>query len=175
MTTEELVKRNAAFAADRFPEHLSPIPRMKTVLITCADHRVDPAHTLGLELGDAAVVRNAGGRITPATLQSVALMAAVVAEEGGGGGFEVIILQHTDCGLARLAQYEDLLAGYFGIGTDEVAAKHVADPSAAVRADVELLRTNPMLPDDLRVSGLVYDVETGLAETVVLPAPLRSG
>jgi len=169
--TDQFIQRNAEFAA-RGPEPLSVVPALRAVVITCADHRVDPAHILGLGLGEAAVVRNAGGRITDTTLQTVAMMAIVIAEEGQSGGFELIVLHHTDCGVGRLAGHADLLASYFGIATERLPEKHVSDPIAAVAADVELLRSNPMLPRDLIVSGLVYDVDTGKVETVVPAAPL---
>jgi carbonic anhydrase len=165
--------RNAEFVAARFAGELPPIPSMKTVVITCADPRVDPAYVLGLELGEAAVVRNAGGRITPATLQAVAMMATVVAEEGASGGFELILVHHTDCGVARLAPHEGMIAAYFGIPVEQLAEKHVTDPYRAVAADIEALRSNPLLPDDLIVGGLVYEVESGEAVVAVPPGPLR--
>ena len=169
--TEEFIQRNAAFVA-KGPEPLSVVPSLRAVVITCADHRVDPAHILGLGLGEAAVVRNAGGRITDTTLQTVAMMAMVVAEEGQSGGFELIILHHTDCGVGRLAEHVDLLASYFDIAPENLPSKHVSDPVAAVAADVEMLRSNPMFPKDLIVSGLVFDVDTGKVQTVVPAAPL---
>jgi carbonic anhydrase len=171
--TAHLIARNAIRRTQNAHEELDLVPKLRTVIITCADHRVDPAHTLGLALGEAAVVRNAGGRITPAALQTVAMMATAVAAEGRTGGFELILLQHTDCGIARLKEHADLLASYFEVSVDALPEKHVADPVAAVQGDVALLRSNPALPDDLCVSGLVYDVKTGEVRTVVSPATLR--
>jgi len=155
-----LQKRNQAFAA-QFAEPPHAIPKLKALVVTCADPRVDPAHVLGLELGEAAVIRNVGGRITPATFQAVAMMAAVAAQYGASGGFELIVLQHTDCGIRRLAAYDDLMASYFGVPVEELPAKHVTDPCRATATDVAALRANPALPSDLVISGLVYDVETG--------------
>ncbi len=129
--------------------------------MTCADARVDPAHVLGLELGEAAVIRNIGGRITPPTLQAVAMMAMVVAQYDASGGFELIVLQHTDCGIRRLAEHHDLMASYFGVPIEELPNKHVTDPYRATAADVSALRANPAMPADLVISGLVYDVATG--------------
>jgi carbonic anhydrase len=81
---ETLQERNVSFAA-RFTEPLHAIPKLKALVVTCADPRADPAHVLGLELGEAAVIRNIAGRITPATLQAVAMMATVVAQYGASG------------------------------------------------------------------------------------------
>jgi carbonic anhydrase len=97
---ETLIQRNESFATERFPGNLQVIPLMKAMVIACADPRVDPAHILGLKLGEARVTRNVGGRITPATMQTLAMLAAVAASEGASGGWELVVLQHTDCGIA---------------------------------------------------------------------------
>lgn len=170
---ETLIQRNENFAVERFPGALPVIPAMKTMVITCADPRVDPAHILGLELGEAGVIRNVGGRITPATIQTLAMLAAVAAREEASGGWELVVLQHTDCGITRLVDYTDVLAEYFGVAEVELPAKEVTDPRRAVAADVAALKANPLLPAALVVSGLVYDVATGCVETVVEPGPLR--
>jgi carbonic anhydrase len=92
---------------------------------------------------------------------------------GGGGEFHLIVLQHTDCGITRLAGDTDKLAHYFQIEEVEVAAKSVNDPRKAVAADVAALRAVPGLPGQWLLSGLVYDVATGLVEVVVPAAPIR--
>jgi carbonic anhydrase len=93
---------------------------------------------------------------------------------GGGGEFHLIVLQHTDCGITRLTGDPAMLAHYFQIPESEVQGKAVSDPRAAVAADVAKLRTIPALPAVWLVSGLVYDVATGLVEVVVPPAPIRA-
>ncbi len=92
---------------------------------------------------------------------------------GGGGEFHLIVLHHTDCGITRLAGDPAMLAHYFQIEEEKVEEKTVTDPHAAVAGDVALLRTIPALPGKWIVSGLVYDVATGLVEIVVPPAPIR--
>ncbi|GAB7143512.1 carbonic anhydrase [Mycobacterium riyadhense] len=173
MTAIELMqRRHAESAAQRF-QPLSEIPSLRALVIACADQRADPTHILGLKPGEAAVIRNAGGRITPATIQMVAMMATVVAEAGARGGFELILLHHTDCGVARLAPHDQVLASYFDIPVSALGDKHVTEPARAVQADLDCLRATPILPDTLIVSGLVYDVETGGLELAVPPGPLR--
>ncbi len=176
-TVDTLTKRNTDFAAHRFRAGLSLMPTLRTMLIGCVDPRVDPAHVLGLESGEAVVIRNIGGRITPATLRTMAMLRTIVQVEGGnpGSGFNLIVLHHTDCGITRLEGQSDMLAGYFGIGKEQLEAKAVADPRASVAVDVAALKANPNLPGEWVVSGLVYDVTTGLVETVVAPAPLHDG
>jgi carbonic anhydrase len=171
-TIETLQERNKQFAAHQFTGELAMMPALKTMIIGCADPRVDPAHVLGLELGDAAVIRNIGGRITPATLQTMAMLRLVAAADPAGPpgpGWNLIVLHHTDCGINRLTGYPDLLAEHFGIDKPELESKHITDPWASVATDVAALKANPFLPAEFMVSGLVYEVETGLVEQVVGP------
>jgi carbonic anhydrase len=84
------------------------------------------------------------------------------------------VLQHTDCGLTRLVGDPAMLAHYFQIQEGQLNVKAVSDPRAAVAADVAALRTIPALPAAWLISGLVYDVATGLVEVVVPPAQLRT-
>ena len=166
ITGDELVRRNAAFAAGgAFAGLPFPTPRTLRVL-GCVDSRVDPAHVLGLDLGEAVVMRNIGGRVTPAVLRSWALLARL--REGHSDAAEppqLAILHHTDCGIKRLAAFPEQLAEFFEIPVADLAAKAVADPHAAVRIDVEIARR--ALPSGLAISGLVYDTETGLIDVVV--------
>lgn len=175
-TIETLHSRNEDFAAGHTPG-LAMMPRLRCMIIGCADPRVDPARIFGLEIGDAAMIRNIGGRITPATLQTMAMLRLVAAADPGGppgAGWHLIVLHHTDCGIKRLTAYPDLLAEHFGIETSELDSQHITDPWASVKTDVATLKANPFLPAELIVSGLVYDVATGRAEQVVGPELLRS-
>jgi carbonic anhydrase len=162
ISSDELVRRNAAFAATGAFAGL-PFPTSGTLqVLGCVDSRVDPSDVLGLELGDAVVMRNIGGRITPATLRSWALLGRL--SQGQPAGGHLVILHHTDCGIIRLADYPEQLAAFFEIPEGELAAKAVADPYAAVRLDAAIARR--ALPPGRLVSGLVYDVNTGLIEVV---------
>ena len=123
-------------------------------------------------------MRNIGGRITPALLEQLSLLGRIgeIAGKipGGGAEFHIIVLQHTDCGMTRLAGDPDKLAHYFQVNEGELRTKTVTDPYAAVAVDVALLRATPGLPTEWLVSGLVYDVATGLVDVVVPPAPIRT-
>ncbi len=176
MTTfDTLIERNQDFASHQFPKELPPLPTLRAMIIGCVDPRVDPALLLGLGLGEAVVIRNVGGRITPATLQTMGMLGRI-AQAGGGipaGEFHLIVLQHTQCGITRLEGNPEMLASYFGIGQEGLKAKAVTDPHAAVAVDVAALKAISALPGNWLVSGLVYDVTTGLVEVVVPPAPLH--
>jgi carbonic anhydrase len=170
-----LTSRNAHYARHGFVPGRPMMPALSTTVLGCVDPRVDPAHVLGLGDGDALVIRNIGGRWTPGALQTMATLRAIAEAEGGapGPGWNLVLLQHTDCGITRLGGRPDLVAATFGIGAEGLPAKAVGDPRAAVAADVAQIRANPFLPAGFIVSGLVYDVATGLIETVVAPARLR--
>jgi carbonic anhydrase len=179
-----MLRRNKDFAAQQsaggtlMPSLPRALPNVKAIIIGCADMRVDPAHVLGIKPGEAVVIRNIGGRITPGLLEQLGLLGRIGevagAIPGGGGEFHIVVLQHTDCGITRLAGDPAMLARYFQIQEAELKTKAVTDPQAAVAADVALLRTSPALPGEWRVSGLVDDVATGLVEIVVPAAPIRS-
>jgi carbonic anhydrase len=180
---DSMLKRNKDFAAQQaaagalMPSLPRALPNVKAAIIGCADMRVDPAHVLGIKPGEAVVIRNIGGRITPGLLEQFGLLGRIVevAKEipGGGGEFHLVVLQHTDCGITRLAGDPAMLTHYFQIEEGELKKKAVSDPRAAVAVDVALLRSIPALPGEWLVSGLVYDVATGLVEIIVPPAPIR--
>lgn len=169
----DLIARNATFAAERFAPGLRMLPSTRTLLIGCVDPRVDPAHVLGIALGEAAIIRNVGGRVTPGVLAELALLADVSRAAGGelGPGWDLVVLQHTDCGITRLGG--EPLARFLGVDLAGLEAKAHRDPRAAVAADVEALRAAPGLSGAFTVTGLVYDVATGAVEVVVPAAPLR--
>jgi len=179
-----LRKRNNDFAARQsaagtlMPSLPRALPSLKAIIIGCADMRVDPAHVFGIKPGEAVVMRNIGGRITPGLLEQLGLLGRIGevagAIPGGGGEFHIIVLHHTDCGITRLVGSPAMLAGYFQIQEADLKTKAITDPRAAVAVDVASLRAIPALPSEWLVSGLVYDVATGLADIVVPPAPIRA-
>jgi carbonic anhydrase len=183
-TFESLMERNKDFAARQsatgalMPLLSKALPNVKAIVIGCADMRVDPAHVLGIRPGEAVVIRNIGGRVTPASLEQLALLGRIGevagATPGGDGEFHLIVLQHTDCGMLRLAGDSAMLAHYFQVPEADLKTKTVTDPRAAVTGDVALLRAIPGIPGAWRISGLVCDVATGLVEVVAPPAPVQT-
>jgi carbonic anhydrase len=180
-TLDSMLERNKDFAASQsVARELMPraLPNVKAIIIGCADMRVDPAHVLGIKPGEAVVMRNIGGRITPGLLEQLGMLGRIGevagAIPGGGGEFHLIVLQHTNCGITYLTGETAMLTGYFQISEGELKKKAATDPRAAVAVDVALLRTIPALPGEWLISGLVYDVATGLVEIVVPPAAIRA-
>lgn len=173
-TLDTLRERNRDFAHHRFPGPLALMPTLRATVIGCLDPRVDPAIVLGLGLGDAPVIRNVGGRVTPAVLEILALLALGFPAQIGSAREEdkgdLIVLHHTQCGITRMQGHPDALAASFGINVAELPAKAVGDPRASLTVDVDLLRAHPAITDAYRVTGILYEVTTGRIEQVV-PAP----
>jgi carbonic anhydrase len=168
-----LLERNEQFARTYTPAALG-LPATQVIVVTCLDHRVDPAIVLGLQLGDAPVIRNAGGRVTQAVIDDIAYL-AFLAEQLFGGQleddrlFEVAVIHHTQCGTGFLADpgFRHQAAEATGLAEAALEASAVADPPATVRADVELLLASPLLSPKVSVSGHVFDIATGRVTTVV--------
>jgi len=169
-----LLDRNRAFASHPGARQGMPrlpfIPNLTLYIVTCIDGRVDPAQVLGVKLGEALVQRNIGGRITPAVIRDIAYAGDLVdAKAAEGPYFEVAIIHHTDCGSTLLAD-DELRHGFAQrIGTDErtLADTPVLDPARTVQTDVERVLWAEEIPQNVHVSGHVYDVHTGLVTAVV--------
>jgi carbonic anhydrase len=164
------LERNRAFAAAGGHEGAVIFPNLGLFVITCADPRVDPAHFLGLDPSDALVVRNTGGRVTREVINDVAYIGQLAETALPDGPlFEVAVIHHTQCGTGALAD-DDFRHRYAErIGAEESALREhaVLDPAATVTRDVERLRSAPAIPSRVSASGHVYDVVTGLVETVI--------
>ena len=171
-----LIDRNLEFTSSFDQGDLAILPRLSTLVLTCLDARVDPAHFLGLELGDAVVMRNIGGRVTDEIIQHIAILRAL-AGLVGGGALELAIVHHTDCGASRFANPEVRQRLGQAARTGEAAIERLAitDPQNSVAEDLDRLRGAPILPDDLVVAGYVYDVTDGHVREAFTPAVLRQG
>jgi len=166
------LERNRAFATAGGHEGALVFPSLRLFVITCLDPRVDPAHFLGLKLSDSMVVRNVGGRVTPEVINDIAFIGQITENVLPDGPlFEVAVLHHTQCGAGAFA--DDTFRHKYAerIGGDEATLREraVLDPQQTVGDDVERLRAAPAISPRVTVSGHVYDVVTGLVETV-LPA-----
>jgi carbonic anhydrase len=166
-----LLEQNERFARDYTPMSLG-MPTAQLMIVTCLDHRVDPAIFLGLRLGDAPVIRNAGGRVTPAVIDDIAYLAFLAgqlfgSQIAGGSLFEVAVIHHTQCGTGFLADpgFRHRAAAATGLTEAALEASAVADPHATVRTDVERLLSSPLISPKVSVSGHVYDVATGRVTT----------
>ncbi len=150
-----LLAANEGYAAARANVH-DPRPSRRIAILTCMDARIDVFAILGLHLGDAHVIRNAGGRVTDDVLRSLALSCHVL------GVDTVVVMQHTECGLAGVT--DDELRGLTGA---DLGFFPIDDHAAALKEDLEILTATPYLDPIEVVAGFVYDVETGEIDDVV--------
>jgi len=168
-----LLERNEQFARAYTPVPLGP-PAAQVLIVTCLDHRVDPAIVLGLRLGDAPVIRNAGGRVTQAVIDDIDYLAFLAGQlfDGqleDGRLFEVAVVHHTQCGTSLLVDpdFRRQAAEATGRTEAELADSAVGDPYATVRTDVERLLASPLLSPKVSVSGHVFDIDTGRVTTTL--------
>jgi carbonic anhydrase len=157
---DELVENNGAYATQYVPDRPLP-PRRKLAVVTCMDSRLDTFAMLGLEIGDAHVLRNAGGVVTDDTIRSLTISQRKL------GTREIILIHHTDCGMLTFTDDEiraELL--------DETGLKPTWSPESFIDLDADLgqsmerLRRSPFLVDATQVRGFVFDVHTGLLREV---------
>ncbi|HEX4291982.1 MAG TPA: carbonic anhydrase [Trebonia sp.] len=168
-----LLERNEQFAGTYNSAALG-LPTAQVVVVACLDHRVDPAIVLGLRLGDAPVIRNAGGRVTQAVIEDIAFLAFLIGQltgtiDAADGLFEVAVVHHTQCGTGFLADpgFRRQASAATGLAEAALEASAVADPCTTVKADVERLLTSPLLEPKVSVSGHVYDIASGHVTTTV--------
>ena len=168
----QLLRRNEQFARSYTSAALG-LPTAQVVVVACLDHRVDPAIVLGLQLGEAPVIRNAGGRVTQAVIEDIAFFAFLIDQLSGAQAadtlFEVAVVHHTQCGTGFLADpgFRRLAAASTGLAEAALEASAVADPHTTVKADVERLLASPLLSPRVSVSGHVYDIASGRVTTTV--------
>lgn len=154
---DEVCQANEAYAA-AFTEGDLPMPPARRVaVVTCMDARLHPEKFLGFAVGDAHVIRNAGGRVSDDALRSLVISYRLL------GTREFIVIHHTDCGMLTFSN-DDLRAKLREApGADASAIDFLpfSDLDASVVDDVQTIKNSPLIPNDIPVSGFVFEVETG--------------
>ncbi|EPD85604.1 beta-class carbonic anhydrase [Streptococcus sp. HPH0090] len=154
---ENFLKANQAYVELHGDLHLSIKPKTKVTIVTCMDSRLHVAPALGLALGDAHILRNAGGRVTEDMIRSL------VISQQQMGTREIVVLHHTDCGAQTFnnEDFQEHLKRELGVDVSGKDFLPFQDVEESVREDMKLLRECPLIPDDVIISGAVYDVDTG--------------
>ena len=154
---ENFLKANQAYVELHGDLHLSIKPKTKVAIVTCMDSRLHVAPALGLALGDAHILRNAGGRVTNDMIRSL------VISQQQMGTREIVVLHHTDCGAQTFnnEDFQEHLKCELGVDVSGQDFLPFQDVDESVREDMKLLRECPLIPDDVIISGAVYDVDTG--------------
>lgn len=160
---DEFKRANERYAARFDKGDLAVPPARKVAVVTCMDARLDPDAFLGLELGDAHVIRNAGGRVSEDAIRSLVISERLLGTEA------VLVIHHTECGMQTFSN-EDLAAKIEeDLGVDATGHDFLpfADLEESVREDVEKIRASELIPDEIAVYGAIYDVKTGELREVV--------
>src|SRR5215211_395678 len=154
--TDELLKNNEAFAESFDQGDLAIPPAKKVAVVACMDARVNPYPILGLELGDAHVIRNAGGVITDDEIRSLAISQRLLGTE------EIILIHHTDCGMLTFNddEFRRTIQQETGI-KPQWAAESFEDLEVDVRQSKARIEASPFIPNKDSIRGFVYDVNTG--------------
>ncbi len=159
--TDELLKNNEAYA-ESFDKAGLPLPPAKKVaVVACMDARLNPSYVLGLEEGDAHVIRNAGGVITDDEIRSLAISQRLLGTE------EIILIHHTDCGMLTFHDddFRRQIQDETGI-KPQWAAETFEDLEEDVRQSKARIEASPFVPKKGSIRGFVYDVETGRLQEV---------
>jgi carbonic anhydrase len=154
--TDELIQNNESYAANFSKGDLPMPPGKRVAVVACMDARLIPTRALGLDEGEAHVIRNAGGRAQDA-VRSLVISQRLL------GTKEVLVIHHTDCGMLTFSN-DDLYAKVqedLGADASDIDFLPFPDLEQSVRDDVQFLKNSPLIPDDVSVRGFVYDVKTG--------------
>ncbi len=156
-TTAEIIAHNTGYA-ERFDKGGLPArPGRKLAVLTCMDARVMPQDAFGLDIGDAHVIRNAGGRATDDAIRSFIVSHELLDTE------EFLVVHHTDCGMNAFTdeKIQRRLGEKYGADASGVRFHTFADLEQSVRDDVAAIRATPFVPESVPVRGFVLDVTTG--------------
>ncbi|MBY5035027.1 carbonic anhydrase [Streptococcus gallolyticus] len=160
---QNFMKANQAYVDLHGTQHLPLKPKTKVAIVTCMDSRLHVAQALGLALGDAHILRNAGGRVTDDMLRSLVISQQQL------GTREIVVLHHTDCGAQTFTNeaFAHQLERDLGVDVHGQDFLPFIDVEESVREDMAKLRQSDLIPNDVEISGAVYDVDTGRMIEVV--------
>ena len=158
---QEFLKANEAYASTFQKGDLAMPPAREVAVLTCMDARIDPARALGLEEGDAHVIRNAGGRAADA-------LRSLIISEQLLGTTHIVVIHHTDCGMLTFSneQLRSKLRQDLNADAGNIDFLPFSDLEQSVHDDVSLLRNSPFIPKSIAISGFIYDVKSGKLLTV---------
>ena len=156
-TFDDVLAGNQRFVESYHEPGMSGRAAKHLALITCMDSRIDPLSVLGMKSGDMKILRNAGARVTDDVLRTLVLAAYLLDVD------RVIVMQHTDCRMAKSTESEvhQSILDSTGVDTRSLEFRTIDDPFETLKADVQRIRSFPFIPDHVVVAGGMYDVHTG--------------
>ena len=160
---DDLLAANRTFADTFELSGFDGLAHAGVAMVTCMDSRIDPLPMIGLTPGDAKILRNPGGRVTDAAL--VALVLGVTLLEVN----RILIVEHTSCAMAKSseAELQEQIGKIAGQDASWMNLGVIEDQLDSIHADVQRVRSHPLISEDVLVGGFLYDVETGLLQPVV--------
>jgi len=160
---DDLLSANQHFAQSFPYADVEGVARAGVAVVTCMDARIPPLEMLGLRLGDAKVVRNPGGRVTPVAMEALVLAVNLL------GVNRILVVPHTRCAMASstLEEMRERVGASAGQDVSWQTFSVVSDQRAALADDAHKVRAHPLVPDTVEVGGFVYDVDTGRLEQLL--------
>ena len=159
---DDILRDNSSFVTQFEQGELTGIARRGLAIITCMDSRISPLALVGMQPGDAKILRNAGARVTDDVLRTLVLATYLL------GVNRILVMPHTDCRMANESesQLHETIEKQFGVDTRSVEFRTVVDQRDALEYDVTRIRSYPLLQSGVVVGGAIYDVATGKLEPI---------
>jgi len=159
----DLLAANSKFAETMAYKGFDGVAHAGVAMVTCMDSRIDPLGMIGLKPGDAKILRNPGGHMTPSMLSALVLGVHLLRVD------RILVVQHTRCAMASSSEHamHERLRAASGLATNWMGFNVISDQDASLRRDVGRVRTHPMIPARVEVGGFLYDVDTGLLRQIL--------
>jgi carbonic anhydrase len=160
---DDLLAANRSFAENFALSGFDGVAHAGVAIVTCMDSRIDPLGVVGLKPGDAKIFRNPGGRVTDQALEALVLAVHLLNVK------RVLVIPHTRCAMASSSEAElrERVGQSAGLDASWQRFHVVDDQTAALREDVQRVKSHPLIPDSVAVGGFLYDVDTGLLDPKV--------
>ena len=154
---DDILESNAQFQKNFQHSELTGVAQKGLAIITCMDSRINPLAVVGMQAGDAKILRNAGARVTEDVLRTLVLATYLL------GVDRILVMPHTDCRMAKSEESEihATIDKQFGVDTRSLEFRTVSDQVAALELDVTRIRSYPLLRKGVTVAGAIYDVSNG--------------
>ncbi|NHB83690.1 carbonic anhydrase [Tessaracoccus sp. HDW20] len=163
MSFDDLLARNAQYAATFTDANFDGVARAGVCIVTCMDSRIEPLGMLGLHLGDAKILRSPGGRVTTSVMNGCVLGVQLLQVD------RIMIIPHTRCAMATGTD-EDVrrkIRDTNGVNASWMTFGSSPDQMTRVHEDVEMVRSHPLITGHAEVGGFMYDVDTGRLEQII--------
>ncbi|MEI6294533.1 MAG: carbonic anhydrase [Actinomycetes bacterium] len=159
---EDILSANQRFVSTFTSEDLTGTAVKGLAIVTCMDSRIDPLRIVGMHAGDAKILRNAGARVTDDVLRTLVLATHLL------GVTRVLVMPHTDCRMASTdeAGIHADISQKSGVDTRSLDFQTTTDQLGALLKDIVKIESYPLLHDEVRVMGAIYDVKSGLLTAV---------